>query len=131
MMKNIKQLFAALVVTMFWASATAQTKPANDTVAIGASVTGADATGPTAINTAHGKPLDTTGVIIHKKVTYTYFKKPITDQAKTASNDSGAVDTSNQTTTANTSHQSATASVDKAETHHCCCWGWLGLLGLL
>ena len=133
-MKNLRQLFIILGLTVFLGSqqVIAQTKPANDTPAIGASVTGADATGPTAINTAHGKSLDTTGVLIHKKVTYTYLKKPITDQAKVATiaNDSVAIDTSNQTTVADTSHQSVTAIANQSESEHCCGWGWLGLLGL-
>jgi hypothetical protein len=136
-MKNLRQLFITLGLTAFLGSVytlqvTAQTKSHTDTVAIGASVTGADATGPTAINTAHGKPLDTTGVLIHKKVTYTYLKKPITDQAKdkVVSNDSGAVDTSHQTTVADTSHQSTVASANQSGNDHCCCWDWLGLLGL-
>ena len=132
-MKNLRQLFITLRLTVFLGfiysvQVTAQTKPASDTVAIGASVTGADATGPTAINTAHGKSLDTTGVLIHKKVTYTYLKKPITDQAK--ANDSGTIDTPNQTTVADTSHQTITASINQSESDHCCGWCWLGLLGL-
>jgi hypothetical protein len=137
-MKNLRQLFITLGLTLFFGSiytvhATAQNKPANDTPAIGTSVTGADATGPTAINTAHGRSLDTTGVLIHKKVTYTYLKKPITDQVKvkTVANDSGAIDTSNQqTTVTDTSHQATTAIANASESDHCCGWGWLGLLGL-
>jgi len=117
--------------------ATAQSTPKKDTVEIMSTSSGADATGPVAINKAHGKALDDNGVIVPKKVTYTSLKKdkPAKDTTATIPADSSkqsAVTTVNVPDSIDSTHQNTVVTTGAVESDHCCGnWGWLGLLGLL
>jgi hypothetical protein len=140
-MKNIKLFISILLFSACWAyalPAIAQSTPKQkDTVEIMSTPSGADATGPVAINKAHGKPLDNNGVIVPKKVTYTYLKKdsPEKDTVTTIPADSSkqsAVTTVVVPDSIDNTHQNTAVTTGVVENDHCCgYWGWLGLLGLL
>ena len=142
-MKNIKLFISTLLLLTSWGyvlPATAQSAPKQkDTVEIMSTPSGADATGPVAVNKAHGKALDNNGVIVPKKVTYTYLKKeqePVKDTSITIHTDSTiqprAVTTVAVPDSIDSTHQNSAATTGVVESAHCCgCWGWLGLLGLL
>jgi MYXO-CTERM domain-containing protein len=103
-----------------------------DSVEVMSTSSGADPTGPTYDNPAHGKPLDTTGVVKHKTVTYTYFKKPA-PAIKDSTVDST---TYNQPVNTMVTKDSLGQLTNATGTTTCtnsggCCWGWAGLLGLL